>query len=370
MTQEDESYFHTKYRPQTLDALIGHKTAVTRLRGIFASGKKIPNAILITGPSSVGKTTLARCIAAEINGKPVSQQSSDYKEVNLGTERSIEDIRDLIKVARFKPQGKKRIFMLDEAQSILSNNTAATALLKPLEEAGSTDTVWILGSMEPGKFTSGNGKAMANRCSTQFALEPHTEEDLMTQAKRIVVGEGMDYMKSSQLLSEVIKSSNSEMRSLANMLQGISQYYDGLKTKPARFTLEQVSKVIQSTEGNDDRLVIDVVAGAMTGKFTQVQRALLDVTDPFQFLNKVMWAAQFLLNKEVVKGRHPKVWFTPANKAIIDQIAKSGVSLTLGNYAAFNECVVNVKLQASGFAVGATELLSARIFRFIKENSK
>jgi len=361
-----DSLFHTKYRPQTLDKIIGHTVAVTRLRGMFSKGS-IPNAFLITGPSAVGKTTLARAIAAEVNGRPVDQQTSDYREINLGSERSIEDMRELIRLAKFKPAAKKRIFVLDEAQALLSNAAAATTILKPLEDSGKTDTIWILCSMDPGKFGSGNGKAIANRCS-QFALEPHTPEDLMAQAKRIVIAEKMTYMRSTALLDEVVKASNSEMRTVANLLQGVTEYYAGLKTKPEKFDMDSLIKVLQSTESNDDRLVADVVVGALTGKFGQVQRALLDVTDAFQFLNKVLWTAQFLLNNQVVKGRHPKVWFTPLNKAVVERLKSE--PLTLGNYAALNECIVNVKIQAANFAVGGCELLGARIFRFIKENAK
>ena len=65
---------HSKYRPRTLDEVIGHEAAVTRLRGQIKSGK-LRSAYLFTGPSSVGKTTLARCLAAEINGKPIEQQT-------------------------------------------------------------------------------------------------------------------------------------------------------------------------------------------------------------------------------------------------------------------------------------------------------
>ncbi len=364
----NDTLLHTKYRPRNLTELVGHKVAVTRLQGMLTSGK-VPNAILITGPSAVGKTTLARCLAAEINGKPAEQQLSDYKEINLGAERSIDDMRELIKVSKFKPSAKKRIFVLDEAQALLSNAAAATSLLKPLEDSGKTDTMWILCSMDPGKFGSGTGKAIANRCS-QIVLEPHSTEDLMAQAKRIVIGEKMGYLKSASLLDSIVQASNSEMRTLANLIQGVSEYYQGLKTKPEKLTADAISQVLQSTESNDDRLVISVVVGALTGSFTKVQRALLDVTDGFAFMNKTLWAAQFLLNNEVVKGRHPKVWFTSTNKAILDALKEAGARPTLGNYAAFNECVVNAKIQAAGFSVGATELLSARIYRFIKENAK
>ena len=83
---------HTKYRPTTLSKLIGHEEAVTRMKGIIATGN-VPSAILITGPSGVGKTTLARAFAADLNGGAESLSSNDYIEVNVADNRSIDDIR-------------------------------------------------------------------------------------------------------------------------------------------------------------------------------------------------------------------------------------------------------------------------------------
>jgi DNA polymerase III delta prime subunit len=357
--------FHTKYRPQTLDQVLGHEGAVTRLRGQIKTGN-LRSAYLFTGPSSVGKTTLARCLAAEINGKPVSKQTSDYRELNAGDQKSIEDMRELIRLSKFKPANKKRIFMIDEAQALLTNAAAATAILKPLEDAGNTDTIWIIGSMDPAKFTTGNGKAIANRCD-QFALEPPTIETMVEFAKRMVIGEGMTYLKSTALLTKIAEASNQEMRNVANLVQAMRDYYEGLKKKPKKLNEEALTSVLQSTEANDDRLVVPVVVGALTGQYKMAHRALMDVADPFLFLKKVSWAANFLVSRQVV-DRHPKLWWSPTNRAIVDQLKSH--KITLGMYAAFNEMVVNAQHQASSFTVGGCEILSTSIYRFIKNNVK
>lgn len=362
--QENNSDFHSKYRPRNLDEVIGHEAAVARLRGQIKTGQ-LRSAYLLTGPSSVGKTTLARCLAAQINGKPVSQQVSDYRELNAGDQKSIDDMRELIRLSKFKPSGKKRIFMIDEAQALLTNAAAATAILKPLEDAGKTDTIWIIGSMDPAKFTAGTGKAIANRCD-QFSLEPPSVETMVAFAKRIVIGEKMSYLRSTELLNKIAEASNQEMRNVANIVQSLRDYYEGMKSKPERLDPDVINKVLKSSESNDDRLVIDVVVGALTGQYKRVHRALLDVADPFMFVKKVGWAANFLLGMQVV-DRHPKLWWSPTNKAIVNELKSSKISL--GHYAGFNEVIVNCIQQASTFTVGGTEILSARIFRFIKDSA-
>lgn len=369
-TTKENNDLHAKYRPKTFDEIIGHEVAVTRLRGQIKTGK-LRSAYLFTGPTSVGKTTLARCLAAEINGKPADQQIGDYRELNAGDQKSIEDMRELIRMSKFRPSGKKRIFMIDEAQALLTNHSAATAILKPLEEAGKTDTIWIIGSMDAAKFTSGAngspGKAIANRCD-QFALEPPTTDLMIEFAKRIVVGEGMAYLKSMAALSEIAGAANQEMRNVANLIQSIGDYYNGLdkKNRPEKLDVAAINKVLASSESNDDRLVVEVVYGALTLQYKAVHRALLDVADPFVFVKKVGWAAAFLLGMQVV-DKHPTLWWSPTNRELLNRTRKH--KIPLGRYAAFNEMAILVARSASDFTVGGKELLSAAIYRFIEENA-
>jgi DNA polymerase III gamma/tau subunit len=359
----EDTTLHTKYRPQNLDDLIGHEDAVTRLKGMVKSGK-VPGALLFVGPPSVGKTTLARALAASINGKPVSAQSTDFKDLNAADSKSIDDMRELIRISKFKPSGKRRVIVIDEAQALLSNGQAAAAILKPLEEAGKTEAIWILCSMDGTKFGSDkNGKAIAARCS-QFVLEPHDNSALYKQGLRIVKGEAMSYLGKEEL-KLIVKNSNQDMRTLANLIQSIRDYYEGSDQKP-EITEELVSTVIQSTESQDDKLVPQVIVGILTGKYAQVQKALLNVSDGFQFINKCLWAARFALNNAVLEGaRHPKVWSGAVDKEIQSQI--KGLKIPLGHFAALNECMVNIKAQSATFSVGETELMSARFYRLVLE---
>jgi DNA polymerase III gamma/tau subunit len=358
---EDQRSFHRKYRPSTLDRLIGHETAVTRLRGML---ERPPAALLITGPSSAGKTTLARAFAAEINGKPIEAQQ-DYKELNGADQRGIDDMRSLIGVSKFRPMNKKRIIVIDEAQQLLANKAAAMTLLKPIEEP-SKDTIWVLCTMDPSKFASGDGKAISNRCK-QIALEPHSSSDLLKQALRIARGEAMTYVLDEEktLLKSVVRASGGEMRTLANVMENLSDYYNGLDKKPKMLTKEHVTEVLSSSESSDDKLAVDMMVALYSFQYAKVQRALIDVSDGFSFLRKIIYLSQFMLNNTVLEGaRHPKVWWSPLNKELMARTKK--LELNLGTIAAVNATLIRVQSQAASFAVPAPDLLSSELYFLIK----
>lgn len=122
------SSFATKYRPRNLEEVIGHESVVTKLRGIIKS-KKYPNALLITGPSSAGKTTLARAFAASLSGVDTIEGSTDFYEVNCADTRTIDDMRAIVSSSKLHPMKlPKRFILLDEAQQLLSLNASTQCM--------------------------------------------------------------------------------------------------------------------------------------------------------------------------------------------------------------------------------------------------
>ncbi len=360
MTQS--TAFHLKYRPRSLERVIGHEQAVTRLQGLIKSGK-IPNAMLFTGPSSAGKTTLARAFACALNGvKRVEEMQGAYQELNAADQRTIDDVRNLIRISRLKTPFKYRVIVIDEAQQLVSNAAAAQALLKPLEEPSPT-TIWILCSMEPGKWTSGTGRALANRCQ-QFVLEAHTEEDLLKQAKRIAKGEEMDYAE--KVLKTIVRNCNGEMRTLANIMQSVANYVDGLDKRPKKLDKDALSTVLSTLTANDERTATLVLQALYAGQYKVVVRHLLDVQDGFQFVTKLMWGAQHLLAVAALGGaKHPAIKSWSKMNQELERATKS-LNLSLGQLALVNEAMVNIKGELLTHGANAQELLIARLYRVIK----
>lgn len=330
-----------KYRPKSIDECIGHKHATTTLRGFIKSGRP-SQTILITGPTSVGKTTLGRAFAGDLNGYGHSNLPNDYLEIDGGQCRTKDELLPVIRQANFLPQiGKFRVILIDEFQHVLSNSQSVPMLLKALEEPPSR-TIWILCSMDPGKFeTDKNGKAILTR-SLHLSLNEHTNKDLYQQGVRIIKGEKYKFIK-PDLLKEIVKASNNQMRTLAFNVEALAAYHSGL-SKPRVLNADDLVVALKTASDENNNLVLDYMVALYSGKFADAQRAILYVADPFQFVNQCLWAAKFMLNVTVLNGaRHPKVWWTPLNKELHKRCKI--IKPNLGDLAAAVSMLVQVKSQ-------------------------
>jgi DNA polymerase-3 subunit gamma/tau len=361
--------FHNKYRPRHLDQIIGHEKAVARMKGMIAS-KNFPSAMLIMGPTSSGKTTLARCFAADVNEVKTIDSSPDYLEINAAESRGIDDIRQLLDISKLNPQrGIRRFLIIDEAHQL--TGAAAQAVLKPLENAPKK-TIFILCSMEPEKFASGTGRAIANRC-TQFILEQHNKENIVRQLKRITKHEELKYV-TEELLGKIADNAAGEMRTACNLLEALTQYVASLDEIPNKISDKDLSEVLATTETKDDEVAIRIMLGVYSKKFSYVQKSLLDATDSFGLINKMIWLNSFMLNNYVLKGeRHPKVWWTKHNgdllkrtKALIEKQPELN-DKQLATYAATQSTLVRLRQQASSFLVPEQNLIGAHLYELIKE---
>ncbi|MET0980016.1 MAG: AAA family ATPase, partial [Candidatus Saccharimonadales bacterium] len=66
---------YRKYRSKSLDEVIGQSHVTDILRRSIAQGR-IAHAYLLTGPRGVGKTSIARILAYEINNLPYDEDAT------------------------------------------------------------------------------------------------------------------------------------------------------------------------------------------------------------------------------------------------------------------------------------------------------
>src|SRR5256712_2505494 len=90
-----------KYRPKSLDDVVGQEEIVERLKA-YAKEGNLPH-LLFAGPAGTGKTTCAIALARDMFGENWRQ---NYYELNSSDERGIETVRTKVKeIARLAPFG-------------------------------------------------------------------------------------------------------------------------------------------------------------------------------------------------------------------------------------------------------------------------
>ena len=193
-----------KYRPRSFEEMVGQGHVVQALGNALRSGR-LHHAYLFTGTRGIGKTTVSRILAKSLNctgpdgtGGVTAQPCGvcqacteidadryiDYIELDAASNRSIDEIRDLIERAAYKPSvGRYKVFMIDEAHQLTKE--AFNALLKTLEEPPEY-LKFVLATTDPDKMLP----TVLSRC-LQFNLRPMAPETVHEHLRTVLAAEGV-----------------------------------------------------------------------------------------------------------------------------------------------------------------------------------
>lgn len=175
---------YRKYRSRSLDEVLGQDHVTNILRRALEQGK-IAHAYLLTGPRGVGKTSVARILAHEINRLPYDEEAShlDIIEIDAASNNGVDDIRALREKAQVAPvSAPKKIYIIDEVHML--SKPAFNALLKTLEEPPA-HVVFILATTDADKLPA----TILSRVQ-QFFFRPISVDIMARQLMTIAEKEG------------------------------------------------------------------------------------------------------------------------------------------------------------------------------------
>lgn len=307
------------YRSRSLDEIVGQSHITRILQRAIACGH-IAHAYLLTGPRGVGKTSIARILAHEINGLPYTDESThlDIIEIDAASNNSVEDIRDLRDKVQIAPTSSpKKIYIIDEVHML--SKSAFNALLKTLEEPPE-HVVFILATTDADKLPATilsrvqrfNFRAISPRdAAKHLAFIAEQEKIAITpDALELIAEQGKGSFRDSISLLDQLRSLSDETidRTMVAEVLGLAQdeLVEELLTAYAAADIGQAVRLIDKAEaaGTPAELLAEQLLGIARQRVVE-DAALLPLLDKLLAVPRAGWPRIALLTALASRATSP-----------------------------------------------------------------
>lgn len=252
---------YRKYRSMSFNDVIGQDHITTVLNNSIKDNS-LSHAYLFTGPRGVGKTSVARIFAKQVNGLKGDDEAfyPDIVEIDAASNRRIDEIRDLREKVVIAPsQLKYKVYIIDEVHML--TREAFNALLKTLEEPPE-HAIFILATTDYHKVPD----TIVSRCM-RLSFKPISVEDTVKHLENICKKEKIS--ANEEALDLIAKHSEGSFRDAISMLDQLSSV-----NKPIDEKLVELMLGIPSSKA-----IQDIFESARSGNVDTVLDALETIFD-------------------------------------------------------------------------------------------